>query len=123
MCKATDREKGDPRASFNWVLSKRSTLKFYDDHIECGNWNFPNAEISGAILFRTKTYFFNTPVLQFDYKDKTYQFGLNPWAKPEKYLKVNFNEEYTKLKYSKFSLGIRIFILGYILWLILKNHI
>ena len=118
LTKATNKEKGNPRRSQNWVFSKRAFFKLFDDHIECGNWNFLISEISNCIRFRTKYLFTSVSILQFDAKGETFQFAFNPWANPFKYFKLDYKEENISIKHSTFSIVLRIAIIIYILFYI-----
>jgi hypothetical protein len=121
LTKATDKESGNPKHSHNWIFSKRATFKIFDDHIECGSWTFSLNDISNCILFKSKHLFFTATVLQFESNGKTFQFGFNPWAKPEQYLKLNYKEEQVKFGFSTFSIVIRILAVVYLLFYIWKK--
>lgn len=123
MTKATDKEKSEPRYSANWATSKRAKLKIYNDKIICGSWNFDMDTISNMTLYNTKQGFISAKILAFEYEDKIYQFGLNPWANPIKYIKLDYKEETVKMKYSIFSIVSRLILLGIILTLLLGKFI
>ena len=49
----------------------------------------------------------------------TYQFGFNPWARPYNHLGLELIEERIRLKYSPFSIALRVAVvvyLGYLAW-------
>lgn len=121
MTKATSRELNGPRYSQNWVTSKRGSFKIYNDKITCGSWNFDIEKIDNVILYETKQMLIPVKVLKFEYKDKIYQFGFNPWAKPMKYLDLEYKHEKVKMKYSKFSIILRIALLTVIITHLLKR--
>ena len=115
MCKATNKEEKEPRYSQNWVLSKRAFLKIYNDRIECGSWVIKNEEIEKAHVYKTSMLFcIPVQVLQLITPAGTYQFGFNPWADPIKHLEVEYSESKVKLKYSSYSIAVRVLLLGII---------
>ena len=93
FCKATNREKGDPRYSHNWVAARRAFLKVYDDRIECGDWTIPYDEMERVHRFRIRSFLIPSSVLQVITKHATYQFGVNPWADPFKHLVPGIHRE------------------------------
>lgn len=119
MTKATNKEKGSPRHSSNWITSKRASFQIYDDHIECWKWNFNISEIENLIVYKTKQMFLKFDVIQFDYKGETFQFGFNPWAHPIDYIDINFTIEHSKVKYSVFSILLRLILIAFIIYYII----
>ncbi len=113
-CKATNREDSEPRYSTNWLASKRAWFKIFDDRIECGNWKIPKKSIHKAIAYKTKQMFIPVTVLLLITEGGAYQFGFNPWARPIEHLGLEFEEQSVKLKYSFFSIFIRVAALAYI---------
>ena len=113
-CKATKREDSEPRYSANWLVSKRARFKIFTDRIECGNWEIPNKSIHKAIAYKTKQMFIPVTVLQLITETGSYQFGFNPWARPIEHLGIEVEEQSVKLKYSAFSIFIRVAALMYI---------
>ena len=118
MTKATDRESDGLRYSANWAMSKRGALKIYEDKITCGSWNFEKEKISSLILYKTKQMFIPVNVLAFEYDDKIYQFGLNPWANPIKHIGLEYKEELVKIKYSPYSIVIRFILIAMVFTII-----
>ena len=119
-CKATNREDSEPRYSANWLASKRAWFKVFDDRIECGSWEIPKKSIHKAIVYKTKQMFIPVTVLQLITEDGSYQFGFNPWTKPAEHLGIEVEEQFITLKYSFFSLFIRVAALAYVgywIWL------
>ena len=119
MTKATDRESGDPQRSFNWALSKRGFLRVYEDRIECGRWQIRADEVTEATLFRIRGNLLGGYVLQVRTGERTYQFGLNPWVRIADHLPFPFTETTVKLGYSRFSVVLRIAVVGYLIYLAL----
>lgn len=120
MTKATNREAKEPRYSQNWVAAKRASFQVFEDKFVCGKWEFNFNEIKDAILYETKQVFIPVKVLKFEYDEKVYQFGFNPWANPMKYANINYKTEKVKLKYSIFSIVCRVILFVSILY-ILRN--
>ena len=116
MTKATNKEKGNPRRSSNWITSKRALFKIYDEYIECGNWHFNVQEITNPVLYKMKQSFIKFDMIQFEYNNEAYQFGFNPWAHPAEFIKLDFTVEHKRLKYSPFSLVVRLFLIGIIIY-------
>ena len=116
MTKATDREGDGVRYSHNWVTARRGMFKVYEDGFSCGDWHFDYSEVDEAILYKTKQMFIPVNVLVVKAKERTYQFGFNPWANPFKHLKLDLRIEKIKLKYSTFSILIRLFALAILLY-------
>jgi len=111
-CKATNREGSEPRYSQNWVASKRAWFKVYGDRIECGSWVIPFSEVKQAIIYNTRQMFIPVQVLQVVTEQGRFQFGFNPWASPSKHLTLDMRQEIIRLKYSPFSIVVRVLVLG-----------
>lgn len=62
-----------------WITSRRTLLKLFDDHLECGDWTVPYEEIRNAILSSFRTPILRLPgfVLAVRTDANTYHFGLN----------------------------------------------
>ena len=116
MTKATTAEGEDLRYSLNWVTSRRAILKVMPDALVCGNWTIPYQEIDEAVLFSVRSMFFPGYLLRVKSQGQIYQFGLNwnPFWKKE--LPFRIQREKRKLKYSAFSIAIRVILLGYLLY-------
>ena len=113
-CKAVNREDSEPRYSANWVISKRAWFKIYTDRVQCGNWEIPKESIQKAIAYRTRQMFIPVTVLQLITESESYQFGFNPWAKPIEHLGIEVEEQSIRLKYSAFSILLRVAIIAYV---------
>ena len=113
-CKATSREEAEPRYSHNWVASKRAWFKVFEDRIECGSWTIPFSEVKEAVIYNAKQMFIPVQILQVVTEQGNFQFGFNPWATPTKHLALNMRQEEVRLKYSPFSIVVRVLVLGYL---------
>ena len=118
MVKASDREAGVPRDSANWVTSRRGLFKVFQDRAEVGDWKIPFADVDRAVLYRFPYFpFGKASVLELEADGRTFQFGFNPWAHPEKHLQIPFEEREEKIKYSAFSIAFRVLIVAYLIYL------
>lgn len=122
-CKGTDKESSKPSASINWVLSRRARFLIFEDHVRCGDWVIAFADVEKATLYRTKSGLLRYQILQLDTKDRSFQFGFNPWADPAKYLKLELAEETVRLKQSPIGLVVRLAVLGFLAFEIWKRYL
>jgi hypothetical protein len=119
--KATDCETGAPRHSYNWLASRRGWLKVFTDHLECGDWSIPASDVKSATLYELRYGFLpGGSVLVIDTAARTYQFGINPWIRVGDRLPFPFNRERAKLGYSPFSLAVRIALILYVIFFLVR---
>ncbi len=118
--KAIKQDDTSPTYSWRWIGAKRGWFKVYEDRVECGLWRIAFKEIKTATVFRTQQWFIPVTVLRIVTQDGGYQFGFNPWSDPMPHLNIPTEEQKVRLKYSTFSIAIRIAALIAILWLIFK---
>ena len=117
-CKATNREDSEPRYSQNWVAAKRAWFRVYPNRIECGDWSIPFEEVKKTIVYRTHQMWIPVTVLHLITENGSFQFGFNPWANPIKHLSLDFEEQKVRLKYSLFSIVLRVVVVLYLcFWL------
>ena len=99
-----------------WITSRRAFLKVYEDRLECGDWNIPYSAIEEAELFQTRSGIIPCFILKARTADNTFQFGLNG----NKFWKgdLPFEVKRTKgrLKYSAFSICLRIALIAGLVW-------
>ncbi len=114
--KATDREPGPPRYSANWITSRRAWLQVFPDRLECGDWRIPATTVQAAILYKVGL----AQVLVLNTQERTYQFGLNPWVRLAEHLPFAYTKERTTMRYSWFSIALRIGVGAYLLYLVLR---
>lgn len=114
--KATNRERGDPQRSQNWLTSRRGWFEIYPDRVECGNWVIPSDSVERAILYRGRQFFLPVSVLEIATSDSTYQFGFNPWVDVEPDLPFPVESKRVSIGYSPFSLAVRLLLLILIVW-------
>lgn len=106
--KATDGEQGPPRYSASWLVARRARFKVFSDRVECGDWIIRSSEVQDAVLFEARQWFIPVFVLSLQTAAKTYQFGFNPWVRIGSHLPFAFRSERVQLRYSAFSIGIRL---------------
>jgi hypothetical protein len=114
--KATNREAGSPRRSWNWTVSRRAWFKVFQDRVECGDWEIPLDSTRRAVMFRGRSLFLPIRVLHLEMEDKTYQFGFNPWVRIESRLPFEVARQELRLGYSLFSVVLRIVVAAYIVY-------
>jgi len=100
----------------SWVTSRRATLKIFADRLECGNWTIPYATFEQSVLFETKQWFITCYILKIRTADNSFQFGLNPnkfWSGD---LPFEAERQKGQLKYSAYSIGVRIALVAGLIW-------
>ncbi len=108
-----------PQYGPHWSLAKRGAVQFFDDRVELGKWSIPFDKMTSVTVWRAKTQLgFPCPILEVQTEDVSYQFGLNPWAKPQKYLNVEFKERSIKMQYTAYSVVFRIVLIALLLFFI-----
>ena len=116
--KATDAESGAPRYSANWALARRARFRIYPERIECGDWVIPAGEVREAVLYEARQWFIPVYVLALSTERRTWQFGFNPWCKVAAHLPFAFRRERVRLRYSPFSIAVRVLLVGYLAFLL-----
>ncbi len=114
--KATDRESGPPRYSFNWIIAGRTLFKVYSDRIKIGRREILFSDIENITLYQTKQMIFSAELLSIKTKEKEFQVGFNPWVNPVKYIPLNINYEKVKMQYSVFSIVYRIALIAFLIY-------
>ena len=117
LTKATTAEGDQIRHSLSWVVSRRAILKVMPDALVCGAWNIPYQDIDEAVLFSVWGMLVPGFVLRVKSRGRIYQFGLNwsPFWRRE--LPFPVRREKGKLKWSVFSILVRLVAAGYLLYL------
>ena len=121
MTKLTTAEGDDIRRSFNWVVSRRGTLKVFDDALECGNFRIPYDTIDEAVLFSTRQMMIPAYVLRVASAGTLYQFGLNPSSYWKGELPFPVARENVRLQYSWFSITARTALVAYAVYFVWKH--
>lgn len=100
----------------SWVTARRSFLSVFHDRLECGDWSIPYHMITQAVLFKTRQMFIPCYILKIRTEESAYQFGLNGnkfWAAELPFPVVR---ETGRLKYSKFSIALRMILVLALIW-------
>ncbi len=98
---------------FDWVNSQRAVVILTDKRIICGKWIIPLETIISAELIKIGS----GQVLKIHTKDnRHYQFGMqySPEWINQQFLPLKYSEG--KIKYSTFSIIIRMIVIGYIIY-------
>jgi hypothetical protein len=107
----------DIKRGTQWLASKRAVLLLTEKRIICGKWIIPLETVATARLSRIKALFMDGQVLKIQTEDgKNYQFGMQfntEWANQQA-LPLSYENE--KVKYSLFSILIRVYLIGYLVY-------
>ena len=117
-CKAISTKKDESiQKGFNWVISQRDVILLTNKRIIFDQYSIPLEIISSAELVQLKTMFGKGQVLKVSTIDNDcYQFGMqfnSEWLN-QKVLPLTI--EKGQIEYSTFSILIRIFIVGYLIY-------
>jgi hypothetical protein len=108
-----------PGYSASWITAQRGWLNIYPDRLECGDIVIPAEAVMDAVLYEARHWFLPVYVLAVTIADGTWQFALNPWARIASHLPFEFRRERVRLRYSAFSIAVRVALLVYfVYWLI-----
>jgi hypothetical protein len=119
LTKATTAEGDQMTYGVNWMLARRTRLKVYEDHLECGNWRIDYSTIQDAELIVFPSILISGYVLRINTADRRYHFGVNGNAFWKGEMPFAVVRREGKMKYSTFSIAVRILIvgyLGYVVW-------
>ena len=99
-----------------WITSRRAFLKVFEDRLECGDWNIPYSAIEKAELFQTRSGLIPCFILKARTADHTFQFGLNGNKFWKGELPFEVKRTKGRLKYSAFSICLRVALLAGLVW-------
>ena len=106
----------------DWVTSQRAVLILTDKKLNCGNWKINIDEIQNANLIKIKTIFGPGQVLKITTKNNdNYQFGMQLNEEWTSQSVLPLSIENGKIKYSNFSIAIRILLLLYLIYWIIDK--
>jgi hypothetical protein len=117
----TKADKGIERG-LDWVTSQRAVVLLTDKKIKCGRWDIPLENIETAQLLKINSLFGPGQVLKLKTKDDGhYQFGMqfNPEWTNQNVLPMTI--EQGQVKTSTFSLIMRLILVGYIIYWLLRT--
>ncbi|AUP80548.1 hypothetical protein [Flavivirga eckloniae] len=110
------------KRDFGWVNSQRAVVLLTDKRIKCGKWDIPLDNISSAQLVKINTTFGSGQVLKITTKDQNnFQFGMQMNREWIEQSVLPLTLEKGKLKFSLFSIAIRIFLVGYFIYWIIEK--
>lgn len=99
-----------------WIFSRRGTLILTEDKLICNDWQILISDIKKASILKFQGFFSKGLVLKIKTKDnKNYHFGLIDDPVWENQNVLLFEIDTQKIKYSWFSILVRILLL---IWLI-----
>jgi len=114
----------DIQLGLDWVTSQRAVVLLTDKKLVCGKWTIPLDTISTAQLLKINSLFGGGQVLKIQTTDdKNYQFGmqLNPeWTSQQR---LPLTLEQGQVKYSAFSIIVRLIAVGYLIYWIYERFI
>ena len=119
MAKMTSSEGEMTRHSLSWLASQRGTLRVMSNALEFGGLRIRYDEIDEAVLIATSQMFIPCYILRILWKNRIYQFGLNPGSYWKGELPFSVKRERMRLGYSWFSTLARVIVallLGYLVW-------
>ena len=116
--------KGDKgiEQGLHWVTSQRAVVLLTDKKIKCGQWDIPLENIETAQLLKINSLFGPGQVLKLKTKDEIhYQFGMqfNPEWTNQSVLPLTL--EQGQIRTSTFSLIMRLILVGYIIYWLLRT--
>lgn len=112
----------DVKRGFDWVTSQRAVVLLSDKRIKCGQWNIPLEDIASSELVKINTTFGSGQVLKITTKDQNnFQFGMQMNREWTDQTVLPLNLEKGKLKYSLFSVAVRLILLGYVIYWIIEK--
>jgi len=114
----------DIQRGLDWVTSQRAVVLLTDKKIVCGKWTILLDTITSAKLIKINSLFGGGQVLKVQTTDKkSYQFGMrhNPEWTNQQSLPLTF--EKGTVKYSVFSIIIRLIAIGYLIYWLYQRFI
>jgi len=112
---------GPPKYEAGWATSRRGWLKVFPDRLECGPNVIKVDDVQDAVLYEARQAFIPVYVLAVATPDGTWQFGLNPWTNIGPHLPFPFRRQSVRLRYSLFSVAVRLAAVAYIAYVIYRR--
>jgi hypothetical protein len=109
---------GPPECGADWISALRGWLKVLPEGIEFGDVYIAASEVKDAVLYEARQWLI-VPVyiLAVSTESGHWQFGLNPWTDVGPHLPFPYRTERVRLRYSKFSIAVRIILLSYLIFI------
>ena len=112
----------DVTRGLNWITSQRAVILLTDDKIVCGKWTIPLHTIASAKLMKFSSLLGGIHVLKIQTVDNVnYQFGMQLNSEWTKQQRIPLTLEKGKVKQSTFSTLVRLFALGYLIYLLYER--
>ncbi len=109
-----------PRYGLGWAVSRRSVLFLTEDGLHCGNWFLPLNTITEATIIKTPA----EEILKVGTSsDQYYQFGLKNCSAWEAQSVLPIMIERSNLVLSVTSIAFRLGIVGYLLWVGIRDFV
>ena len=100
---------------FDWVTSQRAVVLLTDKKIVCGKWSIPLDTISSVQLVKINSFLGGGQVLKVQTVDgENYQFGMQINSEWETQQVLTLTVEAGQVKYSVFSIFVRVLLVGYL---------
>ncbi len=120
----TEREQ-EVRREFGWVTSRRGVLILTAEKLICGSWVIPLSTITDATLLQVRTFaglgFTKGLILKISTdRGYHYQFGFTYDPAWEEQTALKLSVEDGKVKYSAYSIIVRIVICVLVIWYLLS---
>lgn len=116
MTKAVQGAPEDFGYNAKWITSRRAALEVYEDRLKCGDWTILYTDMKEAELFKTRSGLIPCYILKVLTDGDSFQFGLNPSRYWKGELPFAVERTEGRLKYSKFSLILRIVLVVALIW-------
>lgn len=116
--KAIRTDENKPGYSASWIAARRGWLNVFSDRLECGDIAIPFETIQEAVLYEARQGFIPVYILAVSTADGTWHFGLNRWTRMAAHLPFPFRQERINLRYSTFSIAVRVALVAYVAYLI-----
>ena len=115
-------ENTDVQRGMNWVTSQRAVVLLTDKRITCGKWDIPLDDIEASELKKFNTIYGPGLVLKLSTKNQEhYQFGMQMNKEWTEQTVLPLTMEKTKVKFSPFSIIIRLLLVAYILYYLIES--
>jgi len=104
-----------------WIAARRGALILTQEKLVCGSWQIPLSTINNALLLRVRSLFVKGLVLKLSTTDGChYQFGLqyDPAWETQTALKLTIEEG--KIKHSVFSIALRVILVIWLIWVLIR---
>lgn len=112
----------DIERGIDWVTSQRSVVLLTDKRLQCGQWDILLKDIISSELLKINTTFGPGLVLKITTKDQNdFQFGMQMNREWTEQNVLPLTLEKGKLKYSLFSVALRLIFLGYLIYWIFEK--